>query len=160
MSHRTPFWTIFPLSSLIPSLLFFLWWFPYLVTLRHGCIINHAPTFGECHLSRVVDHNSSQGASLCPVIRCCCIYWNPSGNFAPFCWNTAGSRWKLKGRAYIQTCYFLASNIPLYFQKGLWCSGPDGRGRALFNEVTDFSSIWSRISNEYHFSIIIIGYIF
>jgi hypothetical protein len=75
--YVTPY-TFFSLRLSFFSLLFFLRPFPYLVTLRHECIINHAPTFVECHLSRVVDLNRSQGAPR--VIRCCSIYWSPSAN--------------------------------------------------------------------------------
>lgn len=69
MYRRTPS-KAFLFSYLLPLFFRFIFFFPpfrsfsYLVALRHGCIINHAPTFGECHLSRVVDHNRRQGAAL------------------------------------------------------------------------------------------------
>jgi hypothetical protein len=88
----------FLFSSLL--LLFFRFYFsfrsfPYLVTLRHGCIINHAPTLGACHLSRVVDHNRGQGAALSSDAV---LYIGTlAATKRPCCSNTAGSdeSWKV-----------------------------------------------------------------
>ena len=98
-------------SSLILSLLFSSFRsFPYLVTLRHGHIINHAPTLGACHLSRVVDHNRNQGAALSSdaVLY---TYRNPCGSRAPLLVPTQQATMKVK-KVFI---HLIRSGIQYYF---------------------------------------------
>lgn len=138
MSHRTPFWTISSSFFLFPHS--FPLSFPLEVPLPSDITsrLHHQSRPNFRWMSFVSRSWSQQQPGSVSVPRHPMLFYilKTQWQLCAFSGQTVGSGRKLKGRVQTHTCCFLASNIPLYFQKNLWKTGPNGWGCAVRNKIT------------------------